>query len=484
MSEPDADSATKDSATEDSATEDSATEDEASLATAGGTPKASASLRENFRSMELDGRLLGMLGVMALIWFVFHLLSADDKALTPWTTDGGLIPTPPIWKDGTFLTPRNIWNLSVQTAAVAIMATGMVLVIVSRNIDLSVGSMLAAIGMAMALLQAEILPDLLGFDHWALWIIAITAGILFGAAIGGFQGAIVAYGNVPSFIVTLGGLLVWRGVAWWMASGRTIAPMEATFQRIGGTVSQNGTIGGPWTWFVGLLGCVAVVFILVNNRRQKTRYGFQQRPTGVDIAIGVLGCAAILGIIWFINRVFVPEGLQRQRAEAAGEVYQPGIEESLGLAIPVLIVIGVATVVWFIATRLRFGRYIYAIGGNPEAAELGGINTRWTIVKTFALMGVLVAIAAAVQIGRLNSAVSGLGETTELAVIAAAVIGGTSLAGGVGTIPGAVLGAVLMQSLRSGMVLLGVDAPLQEIVVGIVLVAAVAIDANLRRGST
>jgi D-xylose transport system permease protein len=135
----------------------------------------------------------------------------------------------------------------------------------------------------------------------------------------------------------------------------------------------------------------------------------------------------------------------------------------------------------FIATRRRFGRYVFAIGGNPEAAELGGIKTRQTILKAFILLGILVAIAAAVTTARLNAATSGTGQLSELYVIAAAVIGGTSLGGGIGTVSGAVLGALVMQSLQSGMVLMGVDAPLQDIVVGIVLVVAVAIDTIYRR---
>jgi len=135
----------------------------------------------------------------------------------------------------------------------------------------------------------------------------------------------------------------------------------------------------------------------------------------------------------------------------------------------------------FVATRLRFGRYVFAIGGNPDAAELSGINTRWTVVKTFMTMGILVAIAAAVQIARLDAATSGLGTLAELYVIAAAVIGGTSLAGGIGSIPGAILGALVAQSLQSGMVLMGVDAPIQDIVVGVVLVLAVALDSAYRR---
>jgi D-xylose transport system permease protein len=400
-----------------------------------------------------------MLAALLVIWVSFH-----------------------IWSGGTFLTPRNLWNLSVQTSAVAIMATGMVLVIVSRNIDLSVGSMLAVIGMAMALLQAEILPDWLGFDHPLTWVIALLAGIALGAALGAFQGFIVAYVGVPSFIVTLGGLLVWRGVAWAMASGRTIAPMDSTFQLLGG--GSRGNIGALWSWVIGIVACAGIIVLLVSGRRQRIKFGFKLRPLWAEIMLGVIGCGVVLGAIGYLNRYFLPEQVARQRLEAAGETVPPeGVEIAFGLANPVLIAIGVALVVTFIATRIRFGRYVFAIGGNPEAAELGGIKTKLTIVKTFALMGILVAIGAAVQVARLNAAVSGLGQLTELYVIAAAVIGGTSLAGGVGTIPGAVLGALVMQSLQSGMVLVGVDAPLQDIAVGVVLVLAVAIDSFYRRRS-
>jgi D-xylose transport system permease protein len=152
-----------------------------------------------------------------------------------------------------------------------------------------------------------------------------------------------------------------------------------------------------------------------------------------------------------------------------------------GVALPVLIAIGVGLVMTFLATRTRFGRYVYAIGGNPEAAVLAGVNTRWAIMKIFMLMGLLAGIAGAISIARLNAATNSEGTLAELLVIAAAVIGGTSLAGGVGTVAGAMLGAVLMQSLQSGMVLLGVDTPVQNIVVGAVLVIAVGLDTLYRR---
>ena len=411
------------------------------------------SLAATIRSMEIDTRMLGMIGALLVIWIGFQF----------WSGEGS-------WSEGTFLSARNLWNLSVQTAAVGIMATGMVLVIVSRNIDLSVGSMLAVLGMAMAMLQAEILPDYLSFDSPWIWIISLTAGIVLGGVLGGFQGAIIAYSGVPSFIVTLGGLLVWRGLAWMMASGRTIAPMDSTFQLLGG--GARGTIGATWSWIVGIVACLGIVGLLINGRRQRIRFGFQLRPRWADYTIGAVSITVVLGAIAYLNSYNLPIRLAEQRG---------GGDIAFGLANPVLISVAVVLAMTFVATRLRFGRYVYAIGGNPEAAELGGIKTKMTIVKTFALMGVLVGIGAAVQVARLNAAVSGLGQLTELYVIAAAVIGGTSLSGGVGTIPGAMLGALVMQSLQSGMALVGVETAAQDIAVGVVLVVAVALDTVYRK---
>lgn len=416
--------------------------------------RESRSFRGALRAAEIDARLAGMLGALAVIWIVFQIITPSH----------------------TFLTPRNLWNLSVQTSVVAIMATGMVLIIVTRNIDLSVGASMAAVGMAMAVAQHDILPDLFGrLDHPATWIIAVLLGLALGAAVGAFQGSIVAFVGVPSFIVTLGGFLVWRGVAWWMASGQTIAPMDTTFRRLGG--GSTGTIGGTWSWILGVAACVGIVLLQLTKRRQRARYGFRLRPMWAEIALGVVACGVVLAAIGFLNRYYLPPALVEQRGEP------PGTNISLGLAYPVLIAIGVGIVMTFIATRRRFGRYVYGIGGNPEAAELAGIKTKRTIVKTFTLMGLLVGLAGAVQIARLNAAVSSLGTGMELNVIAAAVIGGTSFTGGIGTIAGALLGALVMQSLVSGMVLMGIEAPLQDIVVGIVLVLAVTLDTVVRRRS-
>ncbi len=428
-------------------------------APAAGREPPNRSLRSLLFALEVDTRLLGMIGALAVIWIGFH-----------------------IWSGGSFLTPRNLWNLSVQSASIAIMATGMVLIIVSRNIDLSVGAVLAFVGYTMAMVQAEWIPKTLGlgFDQPYTWIVALGVGILVGAAIGGLQGVLIAYGGVPSFIVTLGGLLVWRGLIFRYQQGQTIAPLDQIFQLLGG--GAKGSLGAELSWLVGGIACLGIVYTLWAGRRRRRRYDFPVRPIWAEVLIGAIGIFVVLGAVWVANAYAWPEALARAFAEANGIPWpEGGLIIQTGIAYPVLIMLGVALVVTYLATRRRFGRYVYAIGGNPEAAELGGINVRRTITLTFVLMGVLCAISAAVQTARLNAAVTNLGVQNELDVISAAVIGGTSFAGGIGTIPGAVLGAVVMQSLRSGMLLLNVDSPTQDVVVGIVLVAAVGFDAFLRR---
>jgi D-xylose transport system permease protein len=414
-------------------------------------------LNRFLRATELDTRMLGMVGALALIWIAFDVLS------------GGL-----------FLTPRNLWNLSVQSSSVAIMATGMVLVIVTRNIDLSIGSMLGFVGMVMGVIQADILPNLLGFDSPATSIITLVGGLALGVVLGAFQGFLITYLGIPSFIVTLGGLLVWRGGAWWVTSGQTIAPLDSRFRLMGG--GPEGSIGEGWSWAVGLAACVAVLLLLINSRVRRKKFHFALRPVAAEIFLGGVSCALILASVAVVNSYPWPIGSVRRYAEANHiEIPEGGLFIAHGIAIPVLIAIGVGVVMTFLARRTRFGRYVYAIGGNPEAAELAGVNTRWVVMKIFMLMGLLAAISGAISIARLNAATNSEGTLAELLVIAAAVIGGTSLAGGVGTVAGAMLGAVLMQSLQSGMVLLGVDTPLQNIVVGAVLVLAAWLDVVYRR---
>lgn len=411
------------------------------------------------KATEIDTRMIGMIGALLVIWAVFHVLS------------GGL-----------FLTPRNLWNLSVQSASIAVMATGMVLVIVTRNIDLSVGSIVGFVGIMMGVVQAEFLPQAMGvpLGSSSIWLIALVVGLALGTAIGAIHGFLIAYLAIPSFIVTLGGLLVWRGAAWWVTSGRTVAPLDATFRLMGG--GPEGSIGAAASWIIALLACAACVMLLLFGRRQRKRFKFPLRPVWAELFIATVVCAAILGAVWVANSYPWPIGIVRRYAEQNNiEIPEGGLFIAHGIAIPVLIAVAAGVVMTFIANRTRFGRYVFAIGGNPEAAELAGINTRWVIMKIFMLMGFLAAVSAAISSARLNAATNALGTLDELLVIAAAVIGGTSLGGGVGTIAGAMLGAVLMQSLQSGMVLLGVDTPLQNIVVGLVLVVAVWLDTIYRK---
>ncbi len=413
------------------------------------------------RGTEIDARMLGMFGALLLIWVGFHLYGAIFNGY------------------GAFLTYRNLWNLSVQTSSIAVMATGMVLIIVTRHIDLSVGSMLGVTAMITGVVQVWVLPQFLGFGNPAIWVIAVITALVVGTLIGAFQGVLVAYLQIPAFIVTLGGLLVWRGAAWWVARGETISPVDANFALIGG--GPYGSVGVTASWIIAIVGCVLIALTIRSSRKQRIRFGFPLRPMWAEVFIATIGSATLLGAAYVANNYPWPRGIVKQYA-AANNITIPegGLFIGHGFAIPVLITAGVLIAMTFVTTRTRFGRYVFAIGGNPEAAELAGINTRRVTVMVFALMGTLVGISAVIASARLNSATADLGKLDELYVIAAAVIGGTSLAGGSGTIWGAVLGALVMQSLQSGMVLIGFDSAMQQMVVGLVLVVAVWIDTVYR----
>jgi D-xylose transport system permease protein len=225
--------------------------------------------------------------------------------------------------------------------------------------------------------------------------------------------------------------------------------------------------------------------LLFSGRRQRRRYGFPVRPMWAEVLIGVVGCLAVLAVAYFANNNFWPKGLADRYAQQNNiPIPAGGLLIPTGFPYPIILLIGVTLVMTWLATRRRFGRYVYAYGGNPDAAELAGINTRWTILKTYVLMGILCAIAAAIVSARLNGSTLDVGNSYELYVIAAAVVGGTSFAGGIGTIPGAVLGAFVMQSLAYGLSFIGVNSPGQNVVAGIVLVVAVGLDTiNRRRGT-
>lgn len=415
-----------------------------------------------FKATEIDTRLLGMIGALILIWIGFHLYGAVVNG------------------NGAFLTPRNLWNLSVQTSSVGIMACGMVLVIITRHIDLSVGSVLGFTAMIMGVTQVWYLPGVLGLGHPMIWIITAVIGVTVGTLIGAFHGWMVAYRGIPAFIVTLGGLLIWRGAAFLVARGETISPVDSTFALLGG--GPYGSIGAVGSWIVAVIACAGILWMLTSGRQARRAHGFPLRPMWAEYFLGTLGCGAVIGATLIVNAYPWPKGIVDQYAAANGlTVPEGGLFISHGFAIPLLILIAVGIAMTVLMGRTRFGRYVYAIGGNPDAAELSGINTRWMTVKIFALMGFLTGLSSIVASARLTSATNSLGELDELYVIAAAVIGGTSLAGGIGTISGAIVGALVMQSLKTGMVLIGFDAAIQNIVVGAVLVLAVYVDILYRK---
>ncbi len=389
-----------------------------------------STLSRLLRQADIDNRMLAMIIALLVIWVTLNIMT-----------------------DGIFLTARNMYNLAVQSSVVGIMATGMVLVIVSRNIDLSVGSLLGFTGMVIAYLQVHVFP--LG-AAWN-WPLTILCGLVLGGLVGLWQGWWISYRGVPSFVTTLAGLLMFRGAAYLVTDGRTVAPMDKTYQILGGGI--DGSIGATWGW---ILAGVAIAWMLTNNimvRRSCRKYGFKVKPLWVQLLFLTIGTALVCGFVLVMNAY-----------------YKPRTEIPRGIPVPVLIMICVVVGMSLLAKITRFGRYVFAIGGNLEAAELSGIAVKKITTFVFMVMGTLCGVAAVITTARLNAGANSMGMLAELNVIAAAVIGGTSLAGGQGTIFGAILGAVIMQSLENGMVLLGISSAMRQLVIGAVLIIAVWFD--------
>ena len=383
----------------------------------------------------VDSRLLFMVLAIAAIWIAFHLLTG-----------------------GIFLTARNLWNLSVQTASVGVMVSGMVLIIVMRNIDLSIGSILGFTGMSMAVINSRLFPQ----DTWWGAALTLLLGLVLGGVVGVIQGTWIARLGVPSFIVTLGGLLIFRGGAWLLTSGQTVAPLSDSFQILGGGL--NGAIGGLWSWIVGLLLMAVIVSADFRTFRQRARRGLPNRTVALQALFTGLSVLLVLGFVLVMNGYPDPRSGQAR-----------------GIPVPVIVMLVVTAVMMWVVRATRFGRYVFAYGGNPEAARLAGIDTARLTILVFGLMGVLAALAGAIQTARLNAGTNSTGTLAELSVIAAAVIGGASLSGGSGSIPGAFLGAVLMASLINGMLLLDLPSAWQNVVQGLVLVLAVTLDVYVQK---
>ena len=380
----------------------------------------------------IDWRMVMMGTVLAVIAIVFNILS------------GGL-----------FLSPENLYNIAQQTAVVGVVATVVVLVIVARHIDLSVGSVMGFVGVLIATLMYT--------AGWH-WVSASLAGLAAGIAVTMYQGALTARLGVPSFVVTLGGLMSFRGAAFLVADGKTQPVADAFFLRLGG--GYDGAIGVTASWVLAAFIVLVLVFQAWSKRRAKTAHEVPNNPLWLDTVTVLVPAVIVVAFVWAMNSYQI---LNKDTPQ--------------GIPIPVLIWAAVALALSFIVHRTRFGRYIFAMGGNPEAAALVGIPVRRVTMMLFALIGILITIAAIISIARLNAGTNSLGTSMELYVIAAAVIGGTALAGGSGSISGSVLGALIMQSIDSGMLLLDVSIGMRYVIIGQVLIVAVVFDVIYRRAT-
>jgi len=326
-------------------------------------------------------------------------------------------------------------------------------VIVARHIDLSVGSVMGFVGVLIAYLMYT--------SGWS-WEAASLAGLAIALLVSMYQGWLTAVLGVPSFVVTLGGLMSFRGAAFLVADGKTQPVNDEFFQRLGG--GYDGGIGVVATWALTALVIAGLFMRLAHERHSRRRHEMALEPLWLDVAVTALPCVVLIAFAWTMNSYQIS-----------------GKGEPQGIPIPVLIWAIVACVLSFIVHRTRFGRYVYAMGGNPDAAALVGIPVRRVTLLLFALLGLLVAVAAVVSIARLNAGTNSLGTGMELYVIAAAVIGGTALSGGSGSILGSALGALIMQSLDSGMLLLDVAIGRRMVIIGQVLIVAVVFDVLYRR---
>ncbi|HEX8355597.1 MAG TPA: hypothetical protein VF611_22010 [Pyrinomonadaceae bacterium] len=348
----------------------------------------------------------------------------------------------PLYPYGIFLHPNNFSNLLQQMSVTGVLAVGMLLVIVAGQIDLSVGSVVGLAGGAAAMMQEP-----LGLGG------ALGAALVVGTLVGATQGALISYANIPAFIVTLGGLLAWRGVILGLSEGATI-PVRLPFFRWLGVGKLPQGVGVA----LAVAAIAAVAFLTVSRLRARRRHGLSVPGAGSTALRILVPAALVVLFIYWMN--------------LGG-----------GMPVPVLVLLAVAVLGGFLTQNTTFGRYLYAIGGNPDAARLSGINIRRYILAAYCVLGLLVGVASLLHTGRVGSASPDAGTLMELDAIAACVIGGTSLMGGRGTVSGAVVGALIMASLDNGMSLLNVENYTQYIVKGAVLVAAVGFDMLGRRKS-
>ena len=373
-------------------------------------------LKESIRN---NTRQYTMIGALAAIWIIFTFLT-----------------------NNLFIDPRNLSNLFLQTVTIAIVASGMTLIMVTGNIDLSVGSVAGFAGAVAAVLQVRY-----GWNAAS----AVAASLATGLAIGAWHGFWVAYSKVPAFIVTLASMMAFRGAILGVTGGATLSPLSESLKMIG----TNYVAPFPSAVFAVL--CVAAyVGFAVRKRARRVKYGFAVSKPGWAV-LKIASLSAALGGIFLIMIM------------------------NEGIPYAVLLLFAVVLIFSFISQNTVFGRRLYAIGGNADAARLSGIGIEKNLMRLFMLFGLLVSTAGIVMTARLNAATTSAGSNMELDAIAACVIGGTSLMGGEGTIIGAIIGALIMSSLDNGMSLMNIDITYQYIIKGLILLLAVWVDIATRK---
>ncbi len=350
---------------------------------------------------------------------------------------------------GILFRPVNITNLVLQNSYVITMALGMLLVIVSGWIDLSVGSVVAVVGALAGVLIVRNQVD---------WGLAVVICLLVGAVIGAFQGYWIAYLKIPAFIVTLAGMLIFRGLTFILLQGESVGPFPREFQNISSgfipdffSVQLNGQPFHLTTILIGVLLSVVLIVMDWRTRKNQQKYGFEVTPVLFFVVKNFVITVVVLGFCYLMASY---KGLP-----------------------DVLVILFVLVALYtFITSRSVIGRRIYAMGGNEKAAKLSGVNTSRLLFYTFINMGVLSALAGLIVAARLNSSTPNAGDGMELDVIAAVFIGGASASGGIGTVIGAVVGAFLVGVLNNGMSIMGVGIDWQKVVKGLVLLLAVLFD--------
>jgi D-xylose transport system permease protein len=362
-----------------------------------------------------------------------------------------------------FFSSRNLSNLFRQMTIISFLACGMVLVIVTGNIDLSVGSVTGFVSAIAAALQAYYFPSVLPglLPHLPQPVLGIISTVLTvilslaaGVIVGVFQGSIIAYLRVPAFIVTLGGMLVFRGGVLGITQGKTIVPVEDSFRLI-----AQGYLSNELGLVFAAVVIALILFSTLHGRSRRKEYGFELRPLYKDLAGAALWSALVLAYVVVMNR------------------YR-------GVQTPVFVLGVVAVIMSYVTYNTRFGRYAYAIGGNREATRLSGINIKFNVFLIFALMGLLCGVAGVALTGYVAAGTIGAGTNYELDAIASCILGGTSTLGGSGTVGGAMIGSLIMASLANGMSVMNMDVFWQYVIKGMVLILAVFLDVATKKSST